>query len=347
MRRRSKFKSENAEDLEYIELKNKLKAINLIKGEEPKEGLFYKSVRVFVDYLIKAYKSQTYTSLFNRMFSEIDRIYPSFFEPLKEAIDSADLKVTYRTYLGYMMSSSFIAGFLGAVMFLIYSFVLNLNIAWTITGLFLIPSASAIVLFTTFYIYPFNAKRMRKQSIEANLPFAINHMAAIAQSGVPLERAFEMLVEIGDYGGVTDEAERIVRRIKLFGDDAIEAIDYVALRTPSEAFKELLYGINAIVQSGGNLREYLREMAHLALFNYRLSRRKYLDTLSTYADIYTAILIAAPLFLVAILAVINIIPDSTIMGLTVNDFMSVGVYGIIPGTNLLFILVLTLTQPKV
>jgi len=94
------------------------------------------------------------------------------------------------------------------------------------------------------------------------------------------------------------------------------------------------------------LIQYLKNSAKEALFNYRLKREHYLSTLSTYADLYTAVMIAAPLFFISILSVMSLI-GGKLMGMQITDAMKIGVYGVMPMLNILFILFLHFTQPRV
>jgi len=97
------------------------------------------------------------------------------------------------------------------------------------------------------------------------------------------------------------------------------------------------------IETGGSLNEFLSEQAESALFDYQVRREKQIENLSTYASFYTALLIAAPLFLIAVLAIMNII-GGDLFGFAIGDIMNVGVYVVIPFINLLFIGALQLTQ---
>ena len=108
--------------------------------------------------------------------------------------------------------------------------------------------------------------------------------------------------------------------------------------------KEFLEGIVSTVESGGDLKDYLKEKAESAMLNYELERQKYLENISTYSDIYTGILIAAPLFFVVALALISML-GGTIAGMEINSLILIGGYIIIPLLNILFIVFLEATQP--
>ena len=65
-----------------------------------------------------------------------------------------------------------------------------------------------------------------------------------------------------------------------------------------------------------------------------------------YADIYTTILIAAPLLFVAILAVLNVI-GGTVFGLPINDIINFGVFIFIPLINVAFLIFIHSSQPRI
>ena len=273
--------------------------------------------------------------------SLVDRYYDHF-KTLKEKINEADIPILTRTYVSLMFFISMISFFvsLPASLFILSifgmsSFSLSLLISLGIAGL----------TFAIIYYYPYERAGSRKRNIETNLPFAINHMAAIASSGVPPKIIFKLLSEFGEYGEISKTASKIIRNIDVFGQDITTAIESVAANIPSESFRELLYGILSTIKTGGDLKSYLKVQAKEALFTYRLKREEYLQALSTYADFYTAVMIAAPLFLISILAVMNII-GGTIRGMSIQDVMNLGIYLGIPAMNIAFIMFITFTQPE-
>ncbi|MFB6147286.1 MAG: hypothetical protein ABEJ66_00225, partial [Candidatus Nanohaloarchaea archaeon] len=70
-------------------------------------------------------------------------------------------------------------------------------------------------------------------------------------------------------------------------------------------------------------------------------REKEIERLSTYASFYTAILIAAPVFLVVILSVMNLL-GGRLMGYAIRDLMWLGIHVVIPVINTLFIIFLAI-----
>lgn len=266
--------------------------------------------------------------------------------PLKEEILRSNLSMLFEIYVGRMILLSLIA-FVVTLSFVSIFFVIlgGPPIGAMITGL-IAGTFTGFIMLTLYHSYPFHLITSKKNSIDANMPFAVNHMAAIAASGVPPFVTFRLLANIHEYGEVANEAKRVVRNVESFGMDAVSAMKNVADRTPSVEFKQLVYGIVSTIETGGDLKRYLDNAAKEALFNYRLKREKYMQTLSTYADFYTAVLIAAPLFFVSILSVMSLI-GGEIFGLSIPAAMRLGIYVMIPLMNIMFLMFVHYTQPKV
>jgi len=234
------------------------------------------------------------------------------------------------TVLGvYALSQIF---FIETVYF--YVFLISMSVLTTSTTLLL------------FYIYPIEREESRKKSIDNNLPFATIHMSAVASAGIPIDFMFGLISNFTEYGEVSEDAKMIMRNIKTFGMNYVDAIKDVEEKTPSSDFKSLLSGIVSTVQSGGDLVTYLNSMAEKALFDYKIKREKYVKTLATYADIYTVLLVAAPLMMISLLATMSII-GGEIMGMSIQDLMFVITWLVLPLLNLAFIAFIHITYPNV
>ncbi len=274
------------------------------------------------------------------------KYFSSYMKPLKDEIIRSNLTMLFEIYLGRMLFIS-LAFFVGILVFITVMFTL-FGIPFLISLLSAIIAAitSTFFVFTVNYSYPFHLITSKRNSIEANSPFVINHMAAIAASGVPPFIIFKRIANIPEYEEVSNECKRIVRNVETFGMDIVSALKNVADRTPSEKFKQFLSGFVAVINTGGNLQYFLENEAKEALFNYRLRRERYLQALSTYADLYTAVLIAAPLFFVSILSILSLV-GGQVFGLPIDVALRLGIYTLIPILNVFFIAFVHYTQPRV
>src|SRR3989338_1383000 len=265
---------------------------------------------------------------------------------LKDSLGKTGTNILFEIYIGRMFFFSFLAFFVPVIIIPpVLHFVFNYELFFSfVTGLLVGCMAFSLTL-AAHYLYPIHKVSSRKSSLEANITFALNHMSAIASSGVPPFVVFKLLTNVREYGEVMEEAKRITRNVEVFGMDLLSAIRNVAERTPSEQFRQFLYGIVSTVETGGDLKVYLENSASNALFEYRLKRQRYLQILSTYADFYTAVLIAAPLFFVSVLAVMALI-GGDIFGMPIPVAMRIGVFIFMPLMNIIFLMFVHYTQPK-
>ncbi|MFH0836712.1 MAG: type II secretion system F family protein [Candidatus Aenigmatarchaeota archaeon] len=254
-----------------------------------------------------------------------------------------DLFLEY--YVGRMVFFSLIA----FIMSFAYMTIAFIFMGMGLFGLFLafiLSVISAGFVFFLFYIWPVKLIMSRKENVESNMPFVINHMSAIATSGVPPHTMFKLIAGTSEYGELSKECARVVRNMEVLGMDVTSAIKEVGSRTPSGSLKTFLNGIASTILSGGDLKKYLHDAAKEAMNDYRLKREKYISTLATYADFYVGVLIAAPLFFVSVMSLLAVIGGS-LFGVSLPMLMAIGIYIIIPMMNVIFILFVHVTQPSV
>ena len=274
-----------------------------------------------------------------------DRFSPSFMV-LKPHLMKSGIGVLLRTWVAIILLSVLLSYAISLSAVLAVSFIFGLDVVAFIYLAFFLPVLLAAMTFMFFYIYPMQKARNIERSIETDLPFALAHMSAIASSGIPPEFMFELLTGFEEYKAISAHAQMVVRNIKNYGMSSISAINDVANKTPSKPFKQVLNGMTSTIEKGGDLVSYLKDMSDKALFDYRLKRENYLKTLSTYADIYTALLVAAPLMLLAVLGVMSII-GGDVMGFTIKDIISLLTWVILPLLNVVFLAFIHITYPGV
>ncbi len=269
-----------------------------------------------------------------------------WFGPVKEEMTKSNLTILFEMYIGKMITFA-ILGFILAILSVTALFIaMGFPLAYAILSGIVAGATAGAIITTMFWTYPYHILAGRKKSLETNYPFAINHMAAIAESGVPPFVIFKLMANVDEYGEVAAECKRVSRNVETFGMDMISGIRNVADRTSSADFKQFLNGMISTIDTGGDMRTYLSNNAKDAIFNYRIKRERYMQTLSTYADFYTAVLIAAPLFFVSVLSIMSLI-GGNIFGLSINSLMNIGIFVMIPVMNTAFILFIHYTQPSI
>ena len=288
-----------------------------------------------------------YKKLALTFFGGLVEKYIDSFRPLEPHIKNANMKILLKTWVSLIFLTTVLLFIVTLIStYVILTFIIRVEFYIYIFTVIFLPVFVSSVAFIFFYLYPVQKENSRKNSIENNLPFAITHMAAIASSGIPTEFVFELLTGFKEYGEIAEESRLIMRNIKTFGMSSVDAIKNVGDITPSQEFRELLLGIVSTIETGGNLISYLREMADRALFDYRIKREKYMKTLSTYADIYTALLVAAPLMMLALLATMSII-GGQVLGLGIQDVMLIITWIMLPVLNVSYLAFIHVTYPGI
>ncbi|MFC1753044.1 type II secretion system F family protein [Thermoproteota archaeon] len=272
--------------------------------------------------------------------------FPEFFKGLYQSLRLANIKVLSNTYVNMMVFSSLASSIIGLICFGIIFSLMALPFSVIIVRTIFMAFVMGVLSFIVFYAYPFSKAKSRRVAINTNLPFAINHMAAVASSGVPPTKMFMLIAESQEYEEIATECEKIVNYIEIFGYDVLTAIKSVAVTTPSAALREFFNGMVSTTQSGGDVKNYLVQKADEAMLSYKLERKKYTETIATYSDIYTGILIAAPLFFVAALSLVSML-GGKVGGTNVDTVIVIGTYIVIPLLNIFFISFLKFTQPEV
>jgi flagellar protein FlaJ len=268
------------------------------------------------------------------------------FSILKPHLSGSGIHILLKTWVSIIFMTTAVAFFGSLAGVVAFGLLLGLDAFFFIYVAVFVPILSAAFTFLIFYTYPIQKAKSIKKSIENDMPFALTQMNAIASSGIPPEFMFELLIGFKEYGAISEQAEMVVRNIKTFGMSSVKAMNDVADKTPSEPLKQLLQGMSSTIEKGGDLIRYLSEMSEKALFDYRIKREKYLKTLSTYADIYTALLVAAPLMMLSVLGIMNII-GGTVMGLGIPDLITLLTFVALPVMNIAFLTFVHITYPGI
>ena len=265
--------------------------------------------------------------------------YPQIFKPLFDKFLMVEMEMISRSYVSLMLLFTILAFPSLFLFFLILNFAFKLSI-FTIL---LIAILGTVGTFFGFYFYPSSLLGGKSSSIKLELPFALVHMSAVAGSGAQPISIFELIADSREYPELRKEIKKILNYTNLFGYNLTNALRNVAATTPSKELKELLNGMISTIETGGDLKDYLREKAADTLNTYKLDRKKQVEALSTYSEVYTALLIASPLLLLITFAIINSI-GGKIAGMPVTTAAWIGILGFLPMLNIGFMVFVSSSQ---
>ena len=150
------------------------------------------------------------------------------------------------------------------------------------------------------------AKRISRD-IEKRLPSAMSFISAMASADVNIDIIFKELAKQKIYGEIRVEAEWITRDTELLGIDILSAIKKSTFRTPSKKFQDFLQGVITTSTSGGQLKPFFLLKAEEYEKDAKLEMKARMETLGLLAESFVTVVVAFPLFLVVILAIMAIV----------------------------------------
>ena len=249
-------------------------------------------------------KSTNYSNFCLRLFGKIF-IKHKKDEPIERNIllEKADIKMEYEEYHA-MVIMNMIIGFIATLIFSLILFAIIQNVYTFLFILFLSPLIVACLGFTYLYLPTYRIKK-RGENIDRFLPYAINFISSMAIAGISPTEIFQTLSTIKVYGEIQTEAKRIAKEINIMGIDNITALKHAIEISPSKKFKAFLQGMIGSIQSGSDLHSYLSNIVEKYLEDDLIERKKNLDLLAVVAETFVIAVIAFPIFLVIILAVMG------------------------------------------
>ena len=184
-------------------------------------------------------------------------------------------------------------------------------------------------------------KNNRTIKINLTLHNAVAYMYAMRRGGAQMMTIFRSLSDRANiYGEVALEFRQIVRDADIFGYDVVSAIRHLSETTPSEKLKDFLEDLLSVIESGGDMSEFLSTRVRLYQEEARFEQKQFLNVLSIVAESYVTLFVAGPLFLIIIMVVMGMMGGRAVLQLALVT------YAIIPIGSVVFILLIDLISIK-
>ena len=169
---------------------------------------------------------ETFSGFFGFISRKVLGLFPET-KVLSYELYSADINYSVAQYLAMSSVILFFANFLLIGCFFVLSTILKLS--------YWIPVVLSIfmIIFSIFFVlkYPTSVAKKRANLIDANLPFALRHMAMLLRSGMDLYKVVKT-VSVADYGVLSDELMKTVLEVEE-GADIKDSLRALSLRTKS------------------------------------------------------------------------------------------------------------------
>jgi len=291
-----------------------------------------------------------------RIFGNGVRKRAEIHHDLEVQLHQAHIHVPIDRYLSSAYFYSLIAGSIGAIawyyaglhIFADLSLPANIGtcgLPWVYAHQTELLSAAAglllftLIFYTVYLIYakiPATKANIRKSQIDQSLPHAIAYLYALNQGGgMNLFDIFKSLSGYAYiYGAAAEEFGRIVRDVEYFGYDMLTALQNASNRTASDKFKDFVDGLISIVSSGGDITAYLMSKTRQYHTTAARDQKTFLETLGIMAEIYIAVFVVGPLFMMTVLVVIGLIDAGSSM------ILYVLIYALIPAGTAIYLILL-------
>jgi|WetSurMetagenome_2_1015567.scaffolds.fasta_scaffold00379_25 archaeal flagellar protein FlaJ len=292
---------------------------------------------------------------------------PLRYHSLHADMVSARMGMTLEQYLWRSVKIAFLAGILFALLGYVASAYLSLQVVTGKAGIHNVFNIQLPVFFSTVYpaeymqviivlasfiigmLIGYNVllrlpslqKNNRKIKINLTLHNAVAYMYAMRRGGAQMMTIFRSLSDRANiYGEVALEFRQVVRDADFFGYDMVSAIRHLSETTPSEKLKDFLEDLLSVIESGGDMSEFLSMRVRLYQEEARFEQRQFLTVLSLVAESYVTLFVAGPLFLIIIMVVMGMMGGSAVFQLALVTYV------VLPVGSLVFMLLIDLISIK-
>lgn len=291
--------------------------------------------------IMEEYKKLSYKFLSPKLENKM-----TYFESLTIDMKKAGMKTSLLEYMSTSIMTSFLVFLLEFPMvFIITLFIPNFSVIMGFVFSFSISIVFSVGIFFFFYMYPSISASSRKKKIDFALPFATLYIATVSGGNAPPKAMFKILSKFEEYGEITKEAKEITRNVEIFGMSVAEAIRRAADKSPSEDFKELLWGIDTTLSSGGDLSGYLHGKARAFIQNYKRMMKEYAQRVSMLLEIYVTLIVVGSIFFVVVSSMMSAFGSGMMDMIVIAQFFVIFLG--LPIISIVFIIVLKYTSPKV
>lgn len=195
-----------------------------------------------------------------------------------------------------------------------------------IFGLFtLIFLALPLISLLAVILYPKIKKGRVVNEIENNIHFYITHLGALATSEVERREMMEIIHKRTEYGALAEETRKIYILMTKWGKNLAQACKFIARRTPSKIFADFLDRMAHELDSGEDLKEFIKREQDVVMSAYTTLYQSKLYSIDIFKEIYVSLIISLSFFAAfgIILPFLTGTPITTILSAVVLIFIMI------------------------
>jgi len=288
--------------------------------------------------------SHLYVVGYNLFHKRASFLFPRL-EKINESLEQAMMPIPYEVFVCGMVLFSLIAGAVGLVAGIGISLVSGMQLEFNILLPIVLALSFAQMTFLVMIKYPHFNAGIRSGKIESELPFFTSYMSSLATSNLTLEEIFKRLAADDIKYEIVKDAHHLLRNIDLLGVDILSALADLRNRTTCDAYSELLDGLVSTIHSGGSMKSFFISAATVQMDEKKIKLRKKIASLGTITELYTILLIVAPLMGIIMLSIMAIMSTS-FAGMDITSLVALLTYLLVPMFGLMLLLMMDSMVPK-
>jgi flagellar protein FlaJ len=161
--------------------------------------------------------------------------------------------------------------------------------------------------FGTLVSIPYSRASGREREINMLLSDSVSFMYALSVGGLNQLEILRAMAQAEDtYGEVAKEFQSIVQETEYFGTDYRNAIQKQAVETPSDELTQFLTDMLSIVNSGGDMEQFLSDKKDKHMRTAKQQQEMTLETLELFGEMYMTLSLF-PLLLIIILVIMTML----------------------------------------
>lgn len=179
----------------------------------------------------------------------------------------------------------------------IAAIILMIGKLFEIFGLFtFIFLALPLIFLLVVLLYPKIKEGRIVNEIENNIHFYITHLGALATSEVERREMMEIVYKRTEYGALAEETRRIYLLMTKWGKNLAQACRFIAKRTPSKIFADFLDRMAHELDSGEDLKEFIKREQDVVMSAYTTLYQSKLYSIDIFKEIYVSLIISLSFF---------------------------------------------------
>jgi len=185
----------------------------------------------------------------------------------------------------------------------------------------------------------------RKDQLDRELPFTLSELSVIASTGASPIRLIRRMAQRDHDPALTGEFKRIVYKTDIQGKDLITALAETAKESASPSVREAFWDLANMIHQGGNLDEYLRSKSDSVLQLKRLIQKQFIERLSTFLDMYVALVLVGVLMIAVGAFLINSF-GQTAAGLDAGQLLQLLTFGLVPLAVVMTVMMISIAYAR-